>query len=109
MQMLATLLEIDTDLVDWIVQASPSTPEEPAKVKALFVRHTEIDRQINNLVAHRIQLAFAAIKEDVQKLGEASSELKGVAKTIANVEHVLTIAGTVASVCAKVISTLAGA
>jgi hypothetical protein len=106
-QILDTLYALDDELVAWIVELSPKTDADRANLKALFARHREIERQINALVARKLELAVAALPDDVARLEEAKEKLETLSKDIAQVEQVLDTAGTVVTVCAKVISALA--
>lgn len=108
MGMFDTLLEADDGLVDWILSAHPTNDAEKARMRDVLAIRTQLDRAINELVAHRLELAAAALADDAKALDDATKKLAAVARTIATVEDVVRIGGTVLDITGKALAFVAG-
>jgi hypothetical protein len=101
------LLTLDDALLDWQMHASPTTEEERALMLRVFAMRTRLDAAINDLVAHRLQLAVANLPAETAQLEKAVQDMKQTSKTIDDVQQVLTIVGTVVQVAATLVATVA--
>jgi hypothetical protein len=105
--MFETLLDLDNDLVDWLIHASPSNDEQRAQMREVFALRAELDDRVNQLVASRLKLAASALSDEAQRLESVAKEMKATAKTIDSVESVIAIAGTAVEIAAKVVDMVA--
>jgi hypothetical protein len=103
MGMFETLLEVDNQLVDWLIHASPRNDAEREMMRRIFALRGDLDDALNQLVGDRLKLAVADLPAETARLDAVAAELKTVSKTIDGVERVLTIAGTAAEVAAKAV------
>src|SRR3954464_2282957 len=107
MALFETLLEVDNQLVDWLIHASPRNDVERDQMKQIFVLRADLDDALDQLVGERLRLSVASLADDSARLAAAAAELKNVARTIEGVEKVLTIAGTAVDVAAKAVAFVA--
>jgi hypothetical protein len=106
MGMFDTLLEADDALVDWILRAHPTNDGQARQMREVLAIRTNLDRTINELVAHRLKLAAQAISADANRLDEATAKLKATARTIECVQEVVQISGMVLEIAGRVLASV---
>src|SRR5207245_6858059 len=89
-----TLLELDRDIVDWILQVSASTDAQRIALDGVVKFPGRLQDSINQLVAHQLELAAAELTDEASRLTAISQQMKQLERTIESVEKVLTIVGT---------------
>jgi hypothetical protein len=102
------LLTLDDDLLDWLMHASPKSDADRVQMLQILAMRTKLDAAINDLVAHRLQLAVANLPAQTAQLEKAVQSMKQTSKTIDDLQQVLTIVGTVVQVAAQLVALVAG-
>ena len=107
MALFETLLEMDDQMVNWLLHASPTNQAERVKMKHVFALRGDLDDLLNELVAQRIKLSIAPLAEETARLNSIAGEMKRVEATIETVDKVLAIAGTAVEICRKLVAAVA--
>ncbi len=102
-----TLLDLDDDLVEWVLHASPTSTAESAQMKQVLSLRGDVEDALNALVAYRMKLAASGLSPEAARLTALSTAMKQLAKKIDTVQQVLTIAGEVVQIAAKAVAFVA--
>lgn len=104
MEALKGLIDADTELVDWLIQASPNTDEERNEMKRVVALRGELDQRINELVLSRLKLAAVDLSDEIRKLNGITTNLRAAKKTIESVKSVTSLAVEVLNVAASIVA-----
>ena len=96
-----TLLQIDSSLTDWLVNAAATTDEERADVTRVLALRADLDQKLNALVAYRLQMAVANLPAELAELNVAAAAMQAVEKRIDSVQSVLSALSSAVTVAAK--------
>jgi hypothetical protein len=96
-----TLLQIDSSLTDWLVNAAATTDEERAAMRRVLALRADLDQKLNALVAYRLQMAVADLPAESADLNAAAAALQSAQKSIDSVQSVLSAVSTAVTVAAK--------
>ena len=96
-----TLLQIDSNLTDWLVNVAATTDEERAAMTRLLALRADLDQRLNALVAYRLQMAVANLPKESGDLDAAAAAMRSVQKHIDSVQSVLSALSTAVTVAAK--------
>ena len=96
-----TLLQIDTNLTEWIVSAAAATDEQRIQMTRVLALRADLDGQLNALVAYRLQMAVVSLPEENDRLAAVATTMQSIAKSIDTVQSVLAAVGTAVSIAAK--------
>ena len=96
-----TLLQIDSNLTDWLVNAAATTDEERAAMTKVLALRADLDQKLNALVAYRLQMAVAQLQKESADLYAAAAVMKSVEKSINSVQSVLNALSTTVAAAAK--------
>jgi hypothetical protein len=107
MALIDTLMQLESSLLDWIIEAHPTSDADKLQMKRVYALRTDLDQTINSLVAYRLKLAVVDLSAETKDLEAAADKIASVDKNISRVQDVLNIAGTAATVAAKVLSVVA--
>ena len=102
-----TLLQIDSNLTDWLVNAAATTDEERAAMTRVLALRADLDQKLNTLVAYRLQMAVANLPEERADLDAAAATMRSVQKKIDSVQSVLSALSIAIAVAAKFMSVVA--
>jgi hypothetical protein len=111
MDMFDGLLDIDKTLVSWIIQTSPSDPDDTAQEQAMqqvLASRGDVEKALNALIAYRLQLAAAKFADDTKRMGTIAAQLDKVDVIITEVETVITLAGQAVQIATKTIAVFVG-
>lgn len=98
-----TLLDVDDELVDWVLHASPTNAAESAQMKQVLSLRGDVEDALNALVAYRMKLAASGLSPEATRLTALSGAMRQLAKRIDTVQQVLTIAGEVVQIASKAV------
>jgi len=107
MALFETLLQIDSDLTDWMIHASPTTDGQHTAMRRVFALRADLEQHLNTLVAYRLQIAAADFSGEASDLNAAAARIKQVDKTIDTVQEVLSVADTTVSIADKILAVVA--
>jgi hypothetical protein len=102
MTLLDTLRQLDQDLVDWLLHASPRDDDERATMQRILTLRGSLSQAINGLVAGALEASAARFPDDVARVNAAAARMTAVGRSIDTAQEVLTIAGTALEVLGKV-------
>ncbi len=107
MDIFQSLLNIDDSLIDWILRATPSDPNDPSERQAMqevLASRSDVEKALNTLVAFRLKLAAAALADDTQTLEAVAKSMSNVGRDISTAQTILDLAGQAVSIAAQVIA-----
>jgi hypothetical protein len=107
--LLDTLIAFKSDLLDWVIHASPTSDAERQQVRQVLELRDRLSQELNALVGLDLHSALGGLPEDVARLESATATMKSVQRNIESAQKVLDAAGTVASVAAKLVTIVAAA
>jgi hypothetical protein len=107
MDMFSTLLQLDDDVVDWILHVSPTTPGQRDLMRRLLGERNSIEDALSELVAKRLKLSTTYFQEEAARLTALAADMKDTEKRIETAEKVINIVGEALTIAAKVVGFLA--
>lgn len=96
-----TLLQIDTMLTEWLVSAAAITDVQRVDMTRVLALRASLDRQLNALIAFRLQMAVASLPDERTRLADAAAAMKAVTSSIESVQSVISAAGIAVTVAAR--------
>jgi hypothetical protein len=106
--LLDTLKAFECDLAEWLLYASPVTDEDRERVRQVRALRTELDHEINRIVAVRMKLATADLKAHAARLSLVTVQLQATASSLGTPRDILHAAGEVVSIAHDIVVAIAG-
>ena len=98
------LTDIDEELVQWLLHATPGGPHDEAQMKQVMSLRGTLDQLIEQTTLDRLKISAQSVANQVQQLTTINQHLSSLAKTVQTANDVISDATAVVGIATSIVA-----